>query len=427
MMIVRPYFLLASLSLSLASVDQLSAQSKGKPDPTSATRSAMIDAANYPSLQAAFDAVPVSGGVVRIPPGDYPISEPLILARGETRIEGAGSATKIINLNQKGQPALIVRHPNWPTDKKSKLWRVQLADFRVCGDPDAVDGKSTKPTGGDGILCEGIQELYLSGMSVDHHGGQGVNLVDCYEDPRICDSIFTYNRAAGIHILNGHDIVVNANHFEENQDALRCIDSFNLCLNGNNVDDHLGNGIIIENTYGSVLSGNMIEECDGTAVILDRDCYGITLSANVIAHHQTGGIDLRDAWGCTIAANTFVLVNKFSLKIGPNSGRITVTGNTYTNSHIGGTTKRPIEDPRPIAQDLAYGMLLDSTADIAITGNVFSGLRNPAITTLGPCQRIVVVGNIISEVDTDSKSPQNFAKSPETTWSESANSLMPAP
>ena len=57
------------------------------------------------------------------------------------------------------------------------------------------------------------------------------------------------------------------------------------------LDDHLRHGVVIENTYGSVVAGNMIEECRGTAIVLDRDCYGITLSANVIAHNG-GGIDL---------------------------------------------------------------------------------------------------------------------------------------
>ena len=55
-------------------------------------------------------------------------------------------------------------------------------------------------------------------------------------------------------------------------------------MTGNNLDDHLGDGVVIENTYGSVVAGNMIEECKGTAIVLDRDCYGIALSANVIAH-----------------------------------------------------------------------------------------------------------------------------------------------
>ena len=78
-------------------------------------------------------------------------------------------------------------------------------------------------------------------------------------------------------------------------------------MTGNGMDDHLGHGVVIENTYGSVVAGNMIEECEGTAIILDRDCYGITLCANVIAHNG-GGVDLRDAHGCAVSANTFVLL-----------------------------------------------------------------------------------------------------------------------
>ncbi|OYW14109.1 MAG: hypothetical protein B7Z55_16045 [Planctomycetales bacterium 12-60-4] len=193
-------------------------------------------------------------------------------------------------------------------------------------------------------------------------------------------------------------------------------------MNGNNVDDHLGNGVIIENTCGSVVSGNMIEECNGTAIILDRDCYGITLSSNVIAHHLEGGIDLRDAWGCTVSANTFVLVNVHSLVVGPGSGRITVTGNTFCNSHIGGATKRPVEHPQPISRDLAYGVLLDGTSDVSLTGNVFSGLRNSALTTRSDCRRVVMAGNVLSEVDTDAAKPSGMIKSAATQLIEAANS-----
>ena len=107
--------------------------------------------------------------------------------------------------------------------------------------------------------------------------------------------------------------MVSANQFEENRDALRCVDGYNLCMTGNCLDDHLRDGVVIENTYGSVVAGNMIEECAGTAIVLDRDCYGITLSANVIAHETSGGIDLRDAHGCTVSANTFTIVKKNAL------------------------------------------------------------------------------------------------------------------
>ena len=189
--------------------------------------------------------------------------------------------------------------------------------------------------------------------------------------------------------------MVNANQFEENQDAVRCVDGFNLTMNGNNLDDHLGNGVVIENTYGSVLSGNMIEECNGIAVILDRDCYGITISANVIAHNTAGGIDLRDAWGCAVSANTFTINGQPGLRIGPGAGRITVTGNNFSNSHIGGKVKRVPEMP-------AGGIVLDGTSDNVISGNVFTGLSAPAIQAKGDCQRLVITGNLTGDLNRNS-------------------------
>jgi len=168
-------------------------------------------------------------------------------------------------------------------------------------------------------------------------------------------------------------------------------------MNGNNLDDHLRHGVIIENTYGSVLSGNMIEECKGTAIILDRDCYGITISANVIAHHLQGGIDLKDAWGCSISANTLVLVHEFGVRAGGSSGRLTITGNSFSNSEIGGKLKRPLKASQPLSRDAGSGIVLDATQDIVISGNQFSGLDTPAVLTSNACERIVLHGNLSTD------------------------------
>ena len=367
-----------------------------KPEKPPAT---LIDASKYPNLQAAFDALPESGGLVKLPPGDFKLTSPLVLSRGNTRVEGAGAATRLINCNEEGQPALIVRPPDLDKNPRASLWRVQLADFRIQGDPNAVDAKSTEPKSGDGLLAQHVNEIYIHGLSVDHNGGNGITLDHCTEDARVADSILTYNAQAGLNILGGHDIVVNANQFEENRDAVRCIDSFNLCMNGNNLDDHLGNGVVIENTYGSVLSGNMIEECEGTAVILDRDCYGITISANVLADNfgrlpdsRAGGIDLRDAWGCTVSANTFTIDVLQGLVIGPASGRITVTGNNFSDSYVGETTRREG------APNLATGILLQGTSDVVISGNLFSGLDRHAVKADADCRRVSVTGNVVMEV-----------------------------
>lgn len=98
----------------------------------------VVDAAKYASLQAAFDALPEAGGLVKLPPGEFRITQPLVLARGNTRVEGAGGATRIVNCSPKGEPALIIASRDLAKNPRARLWRVQLADFRVCGDRKSV-------------------------------------------------------------------------------------------------------------------------------------------------------------------------------------------------------------------------------------------------------------------------------------------------
>lgn len=349
---------------------------------------AIVEASAHPTLQAAIDALPAGGGLVRLPAGTFDITTPLLVTTPETRLEGAGASTHIRNLNEAGEPALIIRPKNRAEDPKARLWRVQLGNFRLSGNEKS----------GDGVRAEGIQEIFIHGLSVDHHGGHGIAMIECYEDPRVADSILTYNKQAGLYIEAGHDIVVNGNHFEENQDAVRCIDSFNLCMNGNNLDDHLRHGVVIENTYGSVLSGNMIEECNGTAVILDRDCYGITLSANVIAHHLEGGIDLRDAHGCAVSANTFTLVHRYGVRIGPASGRINIAGNSFSNSHIGEERRlRKDQDPNPMSIDMGTGVVIEDARHVNISGNSFTGIQAEAVLASGAAKAILIDGNLVTD------------------------------
>jgi len=343
----------------------------------------VIDAALYPGLQDALDALPPQGGMVRLPPGTFEIREPLRISTPDSCIEGSGTATHIKNLNTRGEPALILQHPGGAENRQSELWRIRLANFRITGNEKS----------GNGIEARRINEIFIDGVTVSYHGGDGIHLHFCYEDPRIADSLITYNKKTGLNLVGCHDIVVSSNQFEENQDGLRCVDGFNLTMTGNNLDDHLGDGVVIENTYGSVVSGNMIEECKGVAIVLDRDCYGITLSANVIAHESSGGIDLRDAHGCAVSANTFTIMGKDALRIGPGSGRITVTGNNFSNSYIGGGKVRRGTEDRSAA-----GMVLEGTRDIAIAGNLFSGVRPGALTVAEPpSRRVLFAGNVLAD------------------------------
>ena len=346
-----------------------------------------IDASRYPTIQAAIDALPETGGVVQLPVGKFEISQPLVIGREDVLLIGQGTATQIVNTNTTGEPALIVRHPKYVDDKKQRLWRIKLEDFRLIGNEKS----------GHGILAQGIQEIFIEGVTVSYHGGDGIRLDLCLEDPRVSDSLITYNKAIGLNLLGCHDIVVAGNQFEENNDALACIDGFNLCMTGNCVDDHLRHGVVIENTYGSVLSGNMIEECNGVGVILDRDCYGITISANVIAHEMSGGVELRDAHGCTVTGNSFPIVWKNALVVGPGCGNNTIVGNTFSDTYIGDSkTKRPLD------KEFASGITLKGAFDTNISGNTFVGLNTKALTVEGdPSRRIIFSNNILKGVESD--------------------------
>ncbi len=349
----------------------------------------VIDAAEYPSLQAAIDALPATGGAVRLPPGTFEIKEPLRITASDVLLEGAGTATHIKNTNTEGKSAIVLQHPSGADTDKAMLWRVRLANFRLTG-----NDKS-----GHGIEARRINELFVEGVTVSYHGGDGIHMHFCVEDPRICDSLITYNKKTGLNLIGCHDIVVASNQFEENWDAVCCLDGFNLCMTGNNLDDHLGDGVVIENTYGSVVSGNMIEECNGTAIVLDRDCYGIALSSNVIAHEVTSGIDLRDAHGCSVSANTFTIVKKDAVRVGPASGRITISANNFSDSFIGDDKiKRTVND------SAAAGLTLNGAQDIAVVGNLFSSVQPKAVAIEGKAvSHVLFTDNVLVDTATDSE------------------------
>lgn len=350
---------------------------------------AAVNAAEHASLQAAIDALGQRGGVVQIPAGRYELTSPLVISHDDVALVGAGTATQVINKNEDGASTIIVRHPDQPKNAKASLWRVSFSDLRIVGQEKC----------GHGIEATHVNEIFIHGVTINYHGGDGIKLDHCYEDPRICDSLITYNKQTGLNLLGCHDIVVSGNHFEENQDAVHCFDGFNLCMTGNNVDDHLGHGVVVEDTYGSVISGNMIEECQGVGVVLDRDCYGIAVSANVIAHDFGGGVDLRDANGIAVTGNSFPLCGEksgFAVRVGPTSGRSSITGNTFSNTYVGEGKAR-----RPKHQDPAAGLLLAGGQDLTITANTFTDLSTKALAVEGTPARVIFTANILVGVESD--------------------------
>lgn len=340
---------------ALATIALLAAWSCAGPQQTVALTGvgAEIDASQYPTLQAALGALPETGGVVRIPSGHFQIEEPLRLTRGETTIEGAGAATHIENLNTDGRPALLIEHPTAEAPRpEDGLWRIRIANLRITGNPKS----------GHGVEARYIQELFIEGLTVSHHGGDGIRLDHCIEDARVSDSLITYNAKSGLLIDGNHDTIISANQFEENSDAIHSVDGYNLTVTGNNLDDHLGDGIVLDNFYGSVISGNMIEQSKGTGIVLARGSYGVTVSANIVIHNEGGGIDLRSTHSSTVSANTLASNVGFGVRASSEAEHVTVSGNTFSGEF---TTPDGFDRPAD------GGLSIEDRTSAVVSGNRF--------------------------------------------------------
>ena len=90
------------------------------------------------------------GGVVRIPPGTFEITEPLVVTSPDMLIVGSGTSTHIINRNEEGKPALLLQAADLAQKPNSRVWRIKLADLRVTGNPKS----------GHGIEANGVNELF---------------------------------------------------------------------------------------------------------------------------------------------------------------------------------------------------------------------------------------------------------------------------
>ncbi|MFV2070916.1 MAG: right-handed parallel beta-helix repeat-containing protein [Pirellulales bacterium] len=332
----------------------------------------LVDAADHSSLQDALDLVNAnpSGGMVRLPPGRYEIEEPLRITGEDITLRGSGAASVIVNRNTEGKPAILVAS-GIPNPKRSGQqafrWRIALQEFRIVGNEKS----------GHGIEAHNINEIHIRALTITENGGDGIHHEYCLEDARVSDCILTYNKGSGFYILGNHDIVVSANQFEENVDGLRCLEAFNLTMNGNILDDHLGNAIVLEKMMGSVLSGNMIEQSEGWGLVVDRDSYGLTFSGNIFTNNKAGGIDLRSAYGCTLSANTFARSYRNAVFAGKHTEGNTIAANTFTSGRAGnGQVFGNKGEPEHVS-----GIVLDPAAGaLNVTGNTFRGVRPAAVT-----------------------------------------------
>jgi parallel beta-helix repeat protein len=298
--------------------------------------STSLDASDFDSIQAALDALPVGGGLVRIPAGMYYISQPLRICGSNVTLQGEGRATVIINENREGEPAILAGPEEDP--KNNPLWGVTISNLCISGDSSVVDGAGPWPedghpdgAGGDAIRAEYCYNSLFEKLWLVRNTGNGLNLVICYEDPRIQSCIITYNGKAGVRLEGCHDIVVAANQLEENyKEGILAIGCYNLTASGNNIDDHRGSGMVLIKTTCSSLSGNLIEESRGWGLVV-QDSNTNTFSAGTIRNNVPGGgVKFANSSFNTITGCSFEANDREAVYVNSNSRQNNISGNTFS-------------------------------------------------------------------------------------------------
>ena len=62
----------------------------------------------------------------------------------------------------------------------------------------------------------------------------------------------------------------------------------------------------------------------------------------------------------------------------------------------------------PVPGRPVNGYHVENATHIAVTGNVFAGLDGPAVKATGKCEKVVIVGNVITDIHR--RSPKDVPK-----------------
>ena len=292
------------------------------------TRASRIDVSQFNSVQAAFDSLPETGGVIHFPAGRYEIPETVCLALSSQQhasISGEGRASVLINTNHCQTPLMKITGVvgSWWPDLK-----ITVRDLTFEGNYDS----------GDALVLEYPNDTQVDSCFFSGHGGHAVwlgphgtnvTIRDCWA--RDCRKGF---RAEHIHHLTLHGNQTRS--LNEGQRQLEHVYLDYDCREVRIVNNHFAyghaEGIILDGTAQHVIAGNTIEGF--TAGVLARGvARDMVINSNYI--HSPVGVRLVGCCdGFTINGNT--LINNWDAAVriedARGSGGHSITGNVIRTS-----------------------------------------------------------------------------------------------
>lgn len=291
---------------------------------------------NGADIQAALDALPKSGGEVVLPPGEIMVMNPIVLARNNLTLRGAGDATVLKLANRMSCPVVILGTiKNKPTEIISGL---RLADLAIDGNKESQKHEKWDSGGegseirNNGVTVRGVRdctvervtayncrsgglvaEKGVTRLKVDKFTAYG-NQFDGLAGYRTTDSTFTHihchshPKGAGISIdLSFNGNVISDAVLAENDLGIFMRESNRNVFNGIVVRKSINDGIFMAQADGptpkgwglvpgtecidNVFNGLMVTDCGGAAFrAADVACTNNAVSSARFLGNKKGGI-----------------------------------------------------------------------------------------------------------------------------------------
>lgn len=319
-------------------------------------------------INAAIAALPANGGSVQLLEGTYVLGTSITMNKAHVKLGGTGHATNITTTSNITMINVTAAH-SWITE-------LRLYGSATGG---AQNGIVTSPTT---TYCA-IYDAYISYMGncgIIFNGAGQHRVVNCY---------IGTNKSYGISTVAGSsEIVISACMFEQ-PDA----PSMNIIGGGTTINGcAVWNGGINLDSSGNTVSGCVIVVCSTGVYVTEP--YNV-ITGNVVTNCTTG-IYVDDEYN-TVSGNTCYNCTSYGIRFGANYNTIsgntctlctngiygtgsyeTITGNNCSENTGAGVrlatgTFYSVFTGNICSENTLHGLHVDTSAEITITGNIFSG------------------------------------------------------
>lgn len=268
-------------------------------------------------IQAAIDALPATGGEVRLLDGTYNIEVSLVLDSYQT-LRGCGRSTILTTTT--ANLDIITATGGSSTEKVG----ITIADL-------CIDGGAGGATNDNGILWTYVDDSSIHNVwCLNNKDDNGIGLTYC-DHNRIEDNTCRDNEN-GIWIDHSNNNTITGNVCPSNMHGifLHHYNYYNTVI-GNTCPDNSQHGIYLDGSYDNTITGNTCQGNNRYGIYIAAGSSNNTVTANVCQENVYYGIYVNGSHLNTIVGNTVQRNGRHGIYV-IDSNDNTIVGNTLTEN-----------------------------------------------------------------------------------------------